>query len=560
MIKATLRCAIYTRKSSEEGLEQDFNSLDAQREACEAFVLSQQHEGWNVLPKRYDDGGYSGGNIERPALKQLLSDIEQKRVNVVVVYKVDRLTRSLSDFAKIVDQFDAKGISFVSVTQQFNTTSSMGRLTLNVLLSFAQFEREVTGERIRDKISASKQKGLWMGGTAPIGYIGQERTLAPVKEDATIVQYIYERYLVLGSIRALKEELDLKNITSPVRYRQSGKAYGGKPFSRGNLQRILTNPIYIGKMIHFEKNYEGQHPAIIEEALWDSVQAKIESNKQGYRQRPKVKSDSLLTGLLFDSSGQRLSPSHSQKQSKRFRYYISKALVNEKRSSSPQGLRLPAQELETVVLNGICEWLGDSTAILAAIEPTPSEIETLLNKARTTLADIQDTTKQYHLIRRLVERIIVSDEAIEVVIRKQSLMLQTSSKIESKDSNDSISIKIKAQLKRCGYAMRLIVSGPNKQSVLRDENLIRNIAKAHQWLSQLTSGKADSVKQIAASENVDPSYVTRILNRAFLAPDIVRAILNGTQPAHFNLKFLKQFKSLPLDWQEQRQLLGFKSL
>lgn len=564
MSKASLRCAIYTRKSSEEGLEQGFNSLDAQREACEAFVLSQQHEGWKALPRLYDDGGYSGGNIERPALKQLLSDIEQKKVNVVVVYKVDRLTRSLTDFAKIVDQFDAKGISFVSVTQQFNTTSSMGRLTLNVLLSFAQFEREVTGERIRDKISASKQKGLWMGGTAPIGYIGQERTLAPIKEDAAVVQYMYERYLILGSIRALKEELDHKNISSPVRYRQSGKPYGGKPFSRGNLQRILTNPIYTGKMIHFDKTYEGQHPAIISQTLWDSVQAKIESNQQGYRQRLKVRSDSLLTGLLYDSAGQRLSPSHSQKQSKRYRYYISQALVNEKRSSSPQGLRLPAQEVETVVLNNICDWLESSTVMLAVIEPEPAEVEVLLNKARNTVNELQDITKQYHLIRKLVDRVVVSDEAIEIVIKKQCLMLQTSNEVkpesESEIIDDLISIKVNAQLKRCGYAMRLIVSGPtNKTPVLRDENLIRNIAKAHQWLSLLTSGKVDSVKQIAVNESVNPSYVARVLNRAFLAPDIVRAILNGTQPTHLNLKFLKQFKSLPIDWHEQRQLLGFKS-
>lgn len=561
MSKASLRCAIYTRKSSEEGLEQGFNSLDAQREACEAFVLSQQHEGWKALPTLYDDGGYSGGNIERPALKQLLSDIEQKQVNVVVVYKVDRLTRSLTDFAKIVDQFDAKGISFVSVTQQFNTTSSMGRLTLNVLLSFAQFEREVTGERIRDKISASKQKGLWMGGTAPIGYIGQERSLEPVKEDATFVEYMYERYLVLGSIRALKEELDHKNITSPVRYRQSGNSYGGKPFSRGNLQRILTNPIYTGKMIHFEKVYEGQHHAIISQVLWDSVQAKIQSNKQGHQQRPKVRSDSLLTGLLYDNAGQRLSPSHSQKQSKRYRYYISQALVNEKRSSSPQGLRLPAQEVETVVLNGMCDWLGNSTVMLEAIEPTPNEIEPLLNKANATITELRDLSKQYHLIRKIVERIIVSDEVIEIVIRKQCLVLQTSNDTEpeSEATGDLISIKINAQLKRCGYAMRLIVSGLNKKPVLRDENLIRNIAKAHQWLSLITSGKAESVKQIAVNENVDPSYVTRVLNRAFLAPDIVRAILNGTQPSHLNLKFLKQFKSLPIDWHEQRQLLDFKS-
>ena len=319
MSKPILRCAIYTRKSSEEGLEQGFNSLDAQREACEAFILSQQHEGWKLVPTFYDDGGYSGGNIERPALQQLLTDIDQKKINVVVVYKVDRLTRSLADFAKIVELFDAKGISFVSVTQQFNTTSSMGRLTLNVLLSFAQFEREVTGERIRDKIAASKQKGLWMGGTAPVGYVGHERTLVIDTTHAKVVQGIYEDYLKLGSIRTLKINLDAQEIVSPLRYREAGQAYGGKPFSRGNLQRILTNPVYAGKMIHFEKTFPGQHPAIIEQALWDEVQTRLADNRQSHLQRPIVASESLLTGILYEDAGVKLSPSHSQKQSKRFR-------------------------------------------------------------------------------------------------------------------------------------------------------------------------------------------------------------------------------------------------
>lgn len=233
MNKPILRCAIYTRKSSEEGLEQGFNSLDAQREACEAFIKSQQHEGWKLVPTFYDDGGYSGGNMDRPALKQLLQDIDQKKVNVVVVYKVDRLTRSLADFAKIVEQFDAKGISFVSVTQQFNTTSSMGRLTLNVLLSFAQFEREVTGERIRDKIAASKAKGMWMGGTPHMGYVAHERTLKIDEDQASLVRHIYERYLALGTVRLLKQELDKQGITTPKRFASTERQFGGRPFSRG---------------------------------------------------------------------------------------------------------------------------------------------------------------------------------------------------------------------------------------------------------------------------------------------------------------------------------------
>ena len=275
MSKPALRCAIYTRKSSEEGLEQGFNSLDAQREACEAFILSQQHEGWRLVPTLYDDGGYSGGNLERPALTQLLADIEQKKINVVVVYKVDRLTRSLADFAKIVEQFDAKGISFVSVTQQFNTTSSMGRLTLNVLLSFAQFEREVTGERIRDKIAASKAKGMWMGGTPPMGYMAKERTLEIEPIGAQLVRHMYERYLALGSVRLLTQELANQSMKTPRRVSLSEKTHGGKPFSRGHVYRILTNPVYIGQIAHREKVYEGRHPPIISQDLWDRIQKRI---------------------------------------------------------------------------------------------------------------------------------------------------------------------------------------------------------------------------------------------------------------------------------------------
>lgn len=556
MSKPTLRCAIYTRKSSEEGLEQGFNSLDAQREACEAFILSQQHEGWKLVPTFYDDGGYSGGNIERPALQQLLTDIDQKKINVVVVYKVDRLTRSLADFAKIVELFDAKGISFVSVTQQFNTTSSMGRLTLNVLLSFAQFEREVTGERIRDKIAASKQKGLWMGGTAPIGYIGHERTLAIDTAHAEIVQGIYEGYLKLGSIRCLKIDLDKKGILAPVRHRLSGQVYGGRPFSRGNLQRILTSPVYTGKMIHFDKTYLGQHPAIVEQGLWDAVQAKIASNRQSQLQRPTIASDSILTGLLYDDTGERLSPSHSQNKSKRFRYYISASLVNNGRVSAPQGLRLPAQELETLVINTISDWLNDSTAVLNELSPEPEQVQHILATAHQLANELNgNASQQYQLLRMLVDRIVVSKDKVEISIKQECFLLHQSSDSERLTP---INLSINVQLKRCGYAMRLIVTDGNTKQVVLDQHLIAHITKAHQWLALLTTGKVNSIKDIATTENVDPSYVTRMLHRAFLAPDIVRAILNGTQPKHFDLKFLKQFRALPIDWNEQRKLLGFK--
>jgi DNA invertase Pin-like site-specific DNA recombinase len=553
MSKVTLKCAIYTRKSSEEGLEQGFNSLDAQREACEAFVLSQQHEGWKAIPTLYDDGGYSGGNIDRPALKQLLMDIDQKKVNVVVVYKVDRLTRSLADFAKIVELFDAKGISFVSVTQQFNTTSSMGRLTLNVLLSFAQFEREVTGERIRDKIAASKQKGMWMGGTVPIGYIGHERTLVIDEGNAKLIRYMYERYLTLSSIRALKMELDQAGIYSPQRNYTSGKEYGGVPFSRGNLQRILTNPIYIGKISHFDKVYEGQHPAIIDNALWEAVQNKRVDSKQAQEQRPKAPSDSLLTGILFDSEGLRLTPSHSQKQSKRFRYYLSQQLVNEGKASTPNGIRIPAQELETIVINQLGDWLNDSDAVINALNPEPEQMQNLIADSIKLAADLQENkTEQYQLLRQIIERVEVGSSHVSLFIKASALAI-----MNGVSSDKLITLRTNIQLKRCGYAMRLIITDENKHQTLKDQRLIDHISKAYQWLTLITSGKVQSIKEIADAEGLDQSHVTRTINKAFLAPDIIRAILNGTQPAHLTLKYLKQYRVLPNDWNEQKSLLGF---
>jgi len=553
MSKVTLKCAIYTRKSSEEGLEQGFNSLDAQREACEAFVLSQQHEGWKAIPTLYDDGGYSGGNIERPALKQLLMDIDQKKVNVVVVYKVDRLTRSLADFAKIVELFDAKGISFVSVTQQFNTTSSMGRLTLNVLLSFAQFEREVTGERIRDKIAASKQKGMWMGGTVPIGYVGHERTLAIDEDHAKIIRHMYERYLVLRSIRALKIELDQAGIYAPQRHYASGREYGGVPFSRGNLQRILTNPIYIGKISHFDKVYEGQHPAIIDSALWEAVQNKRIDNQQAQEQRPKAPSDSLLTGILFDSEGLRLTPSHSQKQSKRFRYYLSQQLVNEGKASAPNGIRIPAQELELMIINQLCDWLTNSDAVIGALNPEPEQVQNLIADSVKLATDLQENkTEQYQLLRQIIERVEVGSTYVSLFIKAAALTI-----VNEESADKLITLRTNVQLKRCGYAMRLIIMDENKNQTFKDQRLIDHISKAYQWLTLITSGKVQSIKEIADAEGLDQSHVTRTINKAFLAPDIIRTILNGTQPAHLNLKYMKQFRVLPNDWNAQKSLLGF---
>src|SRR5947209_20504060 len=298
-----LRCAIYTRKSSEEGLEQEFNSLQAQREACEAFIRSQRHEGWSCLPQNYDDGGRSGGNLDRPGLQHLLSEIRDGKVDVVVVYKIDRLTRSLADFAKIVEIFDAKGVSFVSVTQQFNTTTSMGRLTLNVLLSFAQFEREVAGERVRDKIAASKKKGLWMGGFVPFGYRPHERTLLIDGPEAEVVRTIFQLYLELGSVNELVVELKRRQLRTRAFTSAGNKAWGDRPFSRGHIYKILGNPIYAGQIAHKGQVYEGLHEAIIDKATWDLVQAQLASSARKNGSHSQAKQPSLLAGLLVDAEG-----------------------------------------------------------------------------------------------------------------------------------------------------------------------------------------------------------------------------------------------------------------
>ena len=341
----TVRCAIYTRKSSDEGLEQSFNSLDAQREACAAYILSQASEGWSALPDIYDDGGISGGTLERPALQRLLSEVRAGRIDIIVVYKVDRLTRSLLDFAKLVEALDKAGTSFVSITQSFNTTTSMGRLTLNMLLSFAQFEREVTAERIRDKLAASKAKGMWMGGVPALGYRPDGRTLAIVEEHATLVRHLFERYLVLGTVRLLAQELLRDKVTIPHRTTIGGKPLGGGSFTRGQLYQILRNVTYAGQIGHKDKVYPGLHQPIIPPELFEQTRALLASNLQGTRTRALATGPSVLAGKLFDADGEPLIATHATKGQARYRYYISRAL-NE--GSTTTGIRVPAREIENL--------------------------------------------------------------------------------------------------------------------------------------------------------------------------------------------------------------------
>src|SRR5438876_42220 len=321
------RCAIYTRKSSEEGLEQEFNSLHAQREACEAYIRSQRHEGWVVIPTAYDDGGFSGGTIERPALQRLLAEIRANRVDVVVTYKVDRLTRALADFARLIEIFDKHAVSFVSVTQQFNTTTSMGRLTLNVLLSFAQFEREVTSERIRDKIAASKRKGLWVGGITPLGYTTKDRKIVVVDEEAERVRTIFRRYLKLGSLNLLMADLRERGIVTKVRSLKTGRTVGGIPFTRGPLAHFLRNRFYIGEVAFKGEVLPGEQPAILDRDLFDAVQAKLNDQRNNHTVT-RAKSDSLLLGRIYDDRGNRMTPSHARKGGIKYRYYLSSPLLH----------------------------------------------------------------------------------------------------------------------------------------------------------------------------------------------------------------------------------------
>src|SRR4030088_183606 len=405
------RCAIYTRKSSEEGLEQEFNSLHAQREASEAYILSQRHEGWVVVPTAYDDGGFSGGNLERPGLQRLLADVRAGRIDVIVTYKVDRLTRSLADFARLIEIFDAHHVSFVSVTQQFNTTTSMGRLTLNVLLSFAQFEREVTGERIRDKIAASKKKGMWMGGNVPLGYDADERTLVINPAEAETVRHIFALYRELGCVRRVKEEADRLGLRTKCRTAANGTERGGKPFSRGHLYTLLSNPIYTGQIAHRGALHPGQQPALIDDESWSTVRDQLAANTRDHRHRAKAAEPSLLAGLLVDARGDRLTPSHAVKQGRRYRYYVSAALITDAGTDRAQGWRLAAREIEEAVIKILADALNSPARLVerfgAASMPS-DQLRKLLSRAARLAATLGGSPDQRaKLVRELVEKIIV---------------------------------------------------------------------------------------------------------------------------------------------------------
>jgi site-specific DNA recombinase len=567
-----LRCAIYTRKSSDEGLEQSFNSLDAQREACAAFVLSQKHEGWSVLPAPYDDGGYSGGTLDRPALQRLLTDIAEAKVDVVVVYKIDGLTRSLFDFAKIVEAFDARGVSFVSITQQFNTTTSMGRLTLNVLLSFAQFEREVAGERIRDKIAASKMKGMWMGGLPPLGYEVRDRKLVVNQEEARTLLHIFRRYLELRSVRALKVELDAAGIRSKRRIFADGTVWGGHKLSRGTLYLMLQNRVYRGEITHRDNAYPGEHKPIVDETLWNKVQAILAENRVDRATGAAAKYPSLLAGLAFDESGERLTPTHAVKKGTRYRYYVSKSLITGAAKDHSQGRRLPAGNLEGLVIGKLRAFLADEGAILSAIgdaEKNGAEQKKLIMRGRQISDEFPTLPPEAirSIFMTLVSRVDIRAEQVEIRVYRSRLhaLLQVESlepylaaPVPASHPGDMLRLKVKARLQRVGREMKLVVHNADDQAAV-DPGLLRIVARAHDFQERLIQDPDLTVPAIASQERLTIGYLSRLLRLPTLAPNIVTAIVNGKHPPALSAKQLMRLAlKLPTDWDEQRKLLGFR--
>jgi site-specific DNA recombinase len=566
-----VRCAMYTRKSSEEGLEQTFNSLDAQREACLSYIESQRHEGWRALSTTYDDGGFSGGTMDRPALTQLLADVEAGRLDTIVVYKVDRLTRSLADFARIVERLEAAGVAFVSVTQQFSTTSSMGRLTLNVLLSFAQFEREVTGERIRDKIAASKRKGMWMGGQVPLGYDLHDRQLLVNPEEADRVRLIFRLYLELKCVHRLTVELETRGMRSKIRIHQTGRTSGGHAFCRGALYAILKNRLYRGEIAHRGAVYPGQQAAIVSTELWDAVQALLAANNQAKRTGVYARDPSLLAGLLFDDRGHRLTPIHTIRRGKRYRYYVSQAVLQNQTAQQGRVCRIPALEIEQHVTQRLETWLAMGRELLDQLalpsDDTVAHTAWLAGAKAWKNLGTREPAQVRAFLLATVRRVTVEETTVQISLSRSGLraVLSRGTDIPStvltptrgqEDQDDLMQVSISVRLTRCGAGIRLIVPGESdgERTAKPNATLIKAVARAHGWYERLLSGKEPSLRAIAGEHGVTPRYVRRILRCAFLAPDLVEAILQGRQPPELTLAGLCH--TLPLDWAEQRKEIG----
>ncbi|GAB5506417.1 MAG: hypothetical protein Rhirs2KO_15800 [Rhizobiaceae bacterium] len=553
-----VRCAIYTRKSSEEGLEQEFNSLHAQREACAAFVASQKHEGWVLLPEHYDDGGISGGTLERPGLQRLMTDVEEGLVDQIVVYKIDRLTRSLADFAKLVEKLDAAEASFVSVTQSFNTATSVGRLTLNVLLSFAQFEREVTAEGIRDKIAASKKKGVWMGGNVPLGYEPDGRTLKIKEEEARTVRTLFEIYLKRRSLIETTREAERIGLRS-VRRRGRCHAEASSeddptgPFCRSQIHYILANPVYAGLIRHKDQIHEGQHPAIIDRAVWEKVQKLLASGAGRIRgSGASSPGPSPLAGKLCDETGDRLTPTYANKKGRHYRYYVSSRMVTGKaddaRSRSASGWRLPAKALEDRLAHAVVSHLRSRAAGALLIEPSIDDLkrtQEAIDKLAAAASRGASTTILY-----CIDRATIAPGKIVVSLDQGRASELLGVKPLSLDPA-ALRFEMPFQFRKRGVESKLVV-GDGKATHL-DAILIRNIAKAHQYYDAIKCGA--SFEEIAASQELSKRRIVQVIDLAFLAPDIVRSIIHGDQPIGLTAKWLGQ-NPLPADWESQRRIVS----
>ncbi len=504
------RCAIYTRKSTEEGLDQAFNSLDAQREACEAYIKSQAHEGWKLVKGAYNDGGFSGGNMERPGLQRLMEEMKQGLVDVVVVYKVDRLTRSLADFAKIVEVLDSHGASFVSVTQQFNTTTSMGRLTLNVLLSFAQFEREVTGERIRDKIAASKRKGMWMGGTPPLGYEIKDRQLVVSETDAETVRLIYQRYLQLGCARSLAMNLRGNGVVSKVTVSRRGRQHGGHPFGRGALYHLLRNRLYRGEIVHKGQAYPGQHPAIVPDQLWEEVQRTLAANRSQHLRARAERATHLLAGRLRDDAGTLMIPTYTRKANgQQYRYYVSQGVIDPAKGATGSVTRVPAEAIERVVEEELVRRLSPS-------EQKRWKSSALLDRAER--------------LQALVAGVVVRAREVEIQIAQEAHRVSADAAPGDGLGEEVRVIKLPVTVKLTAGGKSIVtLDGRGPEESRLDRALLRAVARANHWRELLESGAARSAYDLARLEDCRVSYIQRHLPLAFLAPDVVEAIVAGRQ-------------------------------
>jgi site-specific DNA recombinase len=546
-MKDRLRCAIYTRKSSEEGLEQSFNSLHAQREACEAYVKSQQHEGWKAVATHYDDGSFSGGNTDRPAFKRMMADIDAGKISVVVVYKVDRLTRSLADFAKIIEHFDKHQVSFVSVTQQFNTTTSMGRLTLNVLLSFAQFEREVTGERIRDKIAASKKKGMWMGGTVPLGYLCRDRRLVVDESEASLVRTIFSEFLRLGTVHGLQDWLRENSITSRR----------GNSFLRGSLYQMLRNSHYLGLIKHKKDAYPGEHLAIIDRDTWDKVQAQLDDNIQGKRRKARATKESLFTGILCDASGTRYTPTHANKCGRRYRYYTSQAVIKKtERGSAPA--RIPAPDLEKAVIDRILEWLQTPAELLVSLrgEACDTLPKGFLDRTCTQAAEAAQSwhsrtaTDRAQLLKSVVDRIVIHATHVEIRLRVPALL----NAIIGSGSQDIAvpqiaSIECPFRHIPQGRALRLIVGNMSITTDASRQAILKAISRARRWYEQITAGEANSIAKLAKMHGVSARFVRIHMKLIQISPQWIETLMSRPDSSPLSLDDL--LVAIPMNWNEQ---------